>query len=103
MSDRELQAAVSTCLGKSYEELPCYKLLELLLPSWPPEHFEEVDVNWMHIGDVVAFDKDKFDSNACIGVYLGNGKVVASVPSHGVVLVPWRLVREQFIWGGRCG
>ncbi len=103
MTEIDLIKKTELLIGKSFGEMPCYRLLEELLPAFPPATFREVGANWLQVGDVVSFGGDSSDPDTSIGVYLGSGKVIASMPGHGVVLVPWRFVKDQFLWGGRCG
>ncbi len=103
MTQAELFRRAETAIGKSFAEMPCYRLLEYLLPGFPPATLEPIGREWLQVGDVVSFGPDPGDFDAAIGVYLGSGKVIVSLPSHGVCLVPLAFVRKQFLWGGRCG
>lgn len=91
---------VDAILGKSFEEIPCYRMLELLSPKWPPSGGSPIGKEQALPGDFVAFGDPDID--APVGVYIGDGKVVASIEGHGVRIVPWRFVKERFRWGVRA-
>lgn len=94
-----LHADATALLGRPYSEVPCWRLLELLSPLWPPAG-KEVPCRFLQAGDFVLFG-DGPDHSA--GVYLGSGKVIASFPDTGVILVPWRYVRGKIFAGVRNG
>ena len=104
MIEAELMEKVRAFLGKTHDELPCWKIVDSLY-SVPIEEYEEVSRDFVQVGDVVVFGED--DGSLCpdhsIGVYLGNGKVVTSLRDRGCVIVPWRFARELFIRGVRVG
>lgn len=103
MTEIELMERVQNCLGKSFEEMPCYKFLEKVYGSFPPSPAILVSRGFLQVGDAVAFGTMSEDSNDTVGIYLGNGKIVASIPEHGVCIIPYRFVKEKFIRGYHFG
>lgn len=102
MSAAPLLEKVDAILGRPFDEVPCYRMLEMLSPRWPPSGGVEVDKEHLVPGDFVAFGDPPRTVDSPVGVYIGNGKVVASIEGHGVLLVPWRWVKERFMWGVRA-
>jgi hypothetical protein len=99
--ERELIEKAAAVLSKSYAEMPCYEMLKILVVPFPPEPFKEIPVDYIDVGDMVAFGEDPCDPHTPVGVYLGGEKVIASTIEHGVRIIPWRFVRKHFLWGGR--
>lgn len=103
--EQEIMRKVELIVGKTYDEVPCYQLIQEVLGEIPGPNSFDVNKNFMQVGDVVCFGKNNawVSEDSCLGVYLGNGKVVTVFKDKGVVLVPWRLVHQEFIWGLRRG
>jgi hypothetical protein len=103
---KSLHQKAGELLGKTYAEMPCYRMLELLSEEWPPKRGFRVGLEHIEIGDCIAFGdepSDALDLNATIGIYLGSGKVIACTPETGVRIFPWRFVKRLFLWGVRVG
>ncbi len=98
-----LHDRVGFVLGRSYDEVPCYRMLELLSESWPPKSGCVIGREDVRVGDYVAFGEPPHDLNTTVGIYLGGGKVIACTPSTGVYVFPWRFVKKLFLWGVHVG
>jgi len=104
MQESEIFRIIQPLIGKPHSEVPCWKIVDLLY-GVPLGGAIEVSPEFVQVGDVVVFGKEEKSlvPDYSIGVYLGNGKIVTSFKELGVLLVPWRFVKNLFVGGLRVG
>jgi hypothetical protein len=104
MTEAMMFERIQPLIGKPHSEVPCWKIIDILY-GVPLLTAKEVDSDFMQVGDVVVFGENEktLVPDYSIGVYLGNGKVVTSFKEIGVVMIPWRFVKNSFVGGLRVG
>lgn len=105
IDERMLMERINPLLGQPFETVPCWKFLELAWGTLPPAPAIVVGPERLGIGDGVVFgeQEEEADVDATIGIYLGSGKVAASLRGYGVRIVPFRFVLMKFIRGYHFG
>ena len=104
--EQQLMSNVTRVIDKTYSEVPCFQLVQELLGDIPGPNSKVVSKDYIQVGDVVCFgteDGTWVSENTCLGVYLGNGKLITTFKDWGVKLIPWRMAYKDFIWGLRRG